>query len=229
MLDRGSLVWVGVAPLIAIALLSAAGRALALATESEPFAALYAMLPAPAVEDGRTLDRWFAQHAVLTWTHIVAGTLVLALVVFQFIPRIRQRQVNFHRWTGRLVLLVAVPTALSGLALQARSPYGGVLAASAIALAGTLFLSALVRAYRAIRRGDVVRHREWMIRLLAVALGVGTVRLVSIPLILLTGRRPLELIGVAFWLGFALPVVAGEFWIRSTRPAAVPAGPGGRP
>lgn len=219
-LDRGSLAWVGLAPLIAIALISAAGRGVALATGSEPFAALYAMLPPRALEDGRTLDRWFASHAVLTWIHIAAGTLVLGLALFQFVPRLRRRHVSVHRWTGRLVLLAAVPTAISGVILQARSPYGGILAASAIFLAGALFLNALLRAYRAIRRRDVVHHREWMIRLLAVGLGVGTVRLVAIPLILLTARRPLELVGVAFWLGFALPVLAGEFWIRATRAAS---------
>jgi hypothetical protein len=56
-----------------------------------------------------------------------------------------------------------------------------------------------------------------MIRMLAVGLGVGTVRLIAAPLLLLTGQRPLELMGVAFWLGFALPVAAGEWWIRATR------------
>ena len=228
-MDRGSLVWVGLAPLIAIALISAAGRGIALATGSRPFAAVYAMLPPPALEDGRTLDRWFANHAVLTWIHISAGTLVLAFAVFQFVPRLRQRHLSVHRWTGRLVLLAAVPTAISGVTMQARSPYGGVLAASAIFVAGILFVNALLRGYRAGRRRDVVHHREWMIRLLAVGLGVGTVRLVAMPLILLTGRRPLELVGVAFWLGFALPVLAGELWIRTTRATSTPAGVGERP
>ena len=228
-MDRGSLVWVALAPLIAIALISAAGRGIALATGSRPFAAVYAMLPPPALEDGRTLDRWFASHAVLTWIHISAGTLVLAFALFQFVPRFRQRHLSVHRWTGRLVLLAAVPTAISGVTMQARSPYGGVLAASAIFVAGIVFVNALLRGYRAVRRRDVVHHHEWMIRLLAVGLGVGTVRLVAIPLIILTGRRPLELVGVAFWLGFALPVLAGELWIRTTRATSAPAGVGERP
>lgn len=216
---RRSLVWLGVVPLVVIGLVSAVGRGLALATGDQPFAALYAILPPGGVEDGRTLDRWFASHSVLTWTHIAAGTLVFAFALFQFVPVIRRRHVTVHRWTGRLVLVAAVPAAISGMLLQARSPYGGLLADSAIFLAGALFLTALVLAYRAIRRGDTVRHREWMIRMLAVALGVGTVRLVAFPLVFLTGRRPLELIGVGFWLGFAISIGAGEIWIRSKRVA----------
>lgn len=207
-------------PLTALALLAAAGRGIALATGRQPFAAIYAMLPPPAAEDGRTVDRLFASHALLTWTHITLGTIVLGFVLFQFMPGIRRRRLNAHRWTGRLVLLAAVPTAMSGLLLQARSQFGGLLAGTAVVLAGALFLLALLRAYRAIRRGDPARHREWMIRMLAVALGVGAIRLVAIPLVLLTGQRPLELVGASFWLGFALPIAGGELWIRFTRPRA---------
>ncbi len=84
-------------------------------------------------------------------------------------------------------------------------------------MAAGLFLVAGARAYRAVRRQDIANHREWMIRLLAVGLGVATVRLVALPLVLVTGRRPLELVGVAFWLGFAIPILTGEGWIRHTR------------
>jgi len=210
-------VWTFVGVLIAIALIAVVGRGVALATGTEPFAWLYPVFPSEAVEDARLLDRWFAAHAGLAWAHILLGGLVLALAPFQFIPLVRRRYLRFHRWSGRLLLAAALPAGLSGMLLQALSPYGGILAGSAIAFAGVLFLTAAFRAYRAIRRGDVIEHREWMIRMLAVGLGVGTVRLVAIPLILLTGRRPLELIGIAFWLGFAIPIVAGELWIRSTR------------
>ena len=116
-----------------------------------------------------------------------------------------------------MLLIAAIPTGLSGLVLQARSPYGGITAATAIAFFGALFLFAIVRAYVAIRRGDVRQHREWMIRLLGVGLGVGAVRAVAPPLVFLVDRRPLELAGAAFWLGLGLPVIAGELWIRFTR------------
>lgn len=214
-----SLVWVAVAPLVALALIAAAGRGIALITGGEPFAALYQALPPGSVEDSRTHERWLNGQPVFAWIHIISGTLVLGLALWQFMPGVR-RHVRVHRWTGRLILLAAVPTAISGFILQARSPFGGLGADTAILVAGILFLTALVLAYRAIRRRETSRHREWMIRMLAVALGVGMVRLIAVPLVLLSGRRPLELVGVGFWLGFALPVLAGEIWIRATRPAA---------
>jgi predicted membrane protein DUF2306 len=206
-----------IAPLVAIALTAAVGRAFALATGAEPFAAVYALLPPGGIEDARAVEEWFAAHATLTWAHIIPGSVFIALAPLQFARGLRERHPRFHRWSGRLLLLTALPTGLTGILLQLRSPYGGALALSSILVAGGLFLGAAIIAYQAIRRGDRERHREWMIRMLAVGLGVGTVRLIAAPLLLLTGQRPLELMGVAFWLGFALPVAAGEWWIRATR------------
>jgi uncharacterized membrane protein len=211
------LVGLMVALLVAIALTAAVGRAYALATGAEPFAAVYALFPPGAIDDARALERWFAAHATLTWAHIIPGSVFLGLVPLQFVRSLREKHPVLHRWSGRVLLLVAIPTGLTGILLQLRSPYGGALALSGIMTAGSLFLGSAVLAYRAIRRGDRERHREWMIRMLAVGLGVATVRLIAVPLILVTGQRPLELMGVAFWLGFALPVAAAEWWIRSTR------------
>lgn len=214
----GRLVGLMVAPLVAIALTAAVGRAYALVTGAEPFAAVYTLFPPEALEDVRAVERWFAAHATLTWAHIIPGSVFIALAPLQFVRGLRENHPGLHRWSGRLLLLTALPTGLTGILLQLRSPYGGALALSSILVAGSLFLGAAVLAYQAIRRGDRERHREWVIRMLAVGLGVGTVRVIAAPLILLTGQRPLELMGIAFWLGFALPVAAGEWWIRSTRP-----------
>ena len=206
-----------VALLVALGLTAALGRSYALVTGAEPFAAVYTLFPPGAIEDAHALERWFAAHASLTWAHIIPGSVFLGLAPLQFVPGLRDNHLALHRWSGRLLLLTAIPTGLTGMLLQLRSPYGGPLALSAILLAAGLFLGAAGLAYQAIRRRDTERHREWMIRMLAVGLGVATVRLVAAPLILVTGQRPLELMGVAFWLGFALPVAGGEWWIRATR------------
>lgn len=217
MAASGRFVGLLIAPLVAIALTAAGGRAYALATGAEPFAAVYALFPPGALEDVRAVERWFAAHATLTWAHIIPGSIFLGLAPLQFVRGLRENHPGLHRWSGRLLLLTAIPTGVTGILLQLRSPYGGALALSSILVAGSLFLGAAVVAYLAIRRGDRERHREWMIRMLAVGLGVGTVRVIAAPLILLTGQRPLELMGVAFWLGFALPIAGAEWWIRATR------------
>ena len=77
---------------------------------------------------------------------------------------------------------------------------------------GTWFLVSLVLAYRAIRGGDVDRHRRWMIRAFAVGLGVGTIRL-WVGLLVAAGIGEQPAFAPAFWLGFGMHVVAAELWL----------------
>jgi hypothetical protein len=68
----------------------------------------------------------------------------------------------------------------------------------------------------------MARHREWMIRVLAIALAVSTTR----PVVALffatsrfTGLTVHQYFGVAFWIAFTLHAIVAEAWIRRTRPA----------
>ena len=54
----------------------------------------------------------------------------------------------------------------------------------------------------------------------AIVLGVGAVRFVALPLILLTSERPLTLAGLAFWIGFGGASIGGELWLRRPNGAA---------
>jgi len=113
-------------------------------------------------------------------------------------------------------VLSAVPGLFFGLLI----PYAGAPEAFVIALFGGLFLLALVRAVRAIRRGDVARHREWMIRAYAVAIGIASTRVVGAALDIAlspagVGPRPLFVLAIA--AGWAATVGAAELWIARTR------------
>jgi uncharacterized membrane protein YsdA (DUF1294 family) len=97
---------------------------------------------------------------------------------------------------------------------------GGATERAATALFGVTFLIALGRAFVCIRRRQVARHREWMIRAFALGLAVATVR----PIVgaffatqSLTHLTPHEFFGIAFWLGFTAHLVAAEVWISYTR------------
>ena len=85
---------------------------------------------------------------------------------------------------------------------------------------------ALARAVRAVRRGDVTRHREWMIRAYAVAIGISTTRVVGAALDLAlspVGFRPRGLFVLAIAAGWSLTVAAAELWIVGTRASRTPA------
>lgn len=169
------------------------------------------------------LDRFdgrFAAHPRLTLLHLVPGGLVLVLAPFQFSSRVRRRHLRLHRWSGRVLLASAVILSLSALFFGLLMPYGGPAEAAATALFGGVFLLALGRAFVAIRRREVARHREWMIRAFAIAIGVSTVRFVM-PVLDLTltpaGLRPPALFALSLWIGWAITLGAAELWIRYTR------------
>jgi uncharacterized membrane protein YozB (DUF420 family) len=70
-------------------------------------------------------------------------------------------------------MVVGIVVGVAGYAMVT-VPIGGWLEVSAIVVYATAFLAALLTAWRYIRRGDVARHREWMLRAVAIALGIAT-------------------------------------------------------
>jgi hypothetical protein len=101
---------------------------------------------------------------------------------------------------------------------------GGVNQAAATTLFAIFFLFALCKAFWHILRGEIVLHRQWMIRAFAVGLAVATIRpIVGIFFATspLTGLTPHEFFGIAFWIGFVLHLIAAEAWVYLTQPQPV--------
>lgn len=160
----------------------------------------------------------FRSHRAVSLAHVGGGVVVLVLGGLQFVHRLRHRMPTLHRWSGRTLLVAAAITGVSGLYLGVAVPYAGISEALPTLVFGTLFLLFLVRAYRAARGGQYLRHREWMIRMFSLAVGVGTIRVVGLGLV--SGGMDLrELIGWSFALGWVTSLLAAEWWIRRTRSA----------
>ena len=170
-------------------------------------------------------DSSFAAHPVQTLLHVVPGALFLALAPLQFSTRIRTRRLRLHRWSGRLLLLCGGVVGLNGLYFGLLMPYAGPAEGVAIAVFGGLFLLAITRGFLAIRRHDLVGHREWMIRTFAIALGISTVRVFGALLDLAlspAGVGPKTIFVLAVWTGWIVTLGAAEAWIRRSRGWSVP-------
>lgn len=168
-------------------------------------------------EQNRRFLRKFNQYPAITLLHVVPAALFMILAPLQFMARIRRRALWWHRLAGRVILIISIPIGVSGMVFGLVMPFAGFVEASAIALFGTLFLTSIVLGFRAIRRGDIDRHREWMIRMVAVALGVSMVRLSGLGLMLMLHEGPEVWFGLSVWIGFSITSAAAEVWIRSTR------------
>jgi uncharacterized membrane protein len=170
---------------------------------------------------GRGLDEGFLRHATLTAAHVIPGMLFLLIGPVQFAASIRRRHPVLHRWMGRIFVAAGVIVGTTALMMSPQMAIGGSLETAATTAFGAWFLFALGKAYTAIRRREILRHREWMIRAYSTGLAVTTIR----PIVgfffatsRLTGLTPHDFFGIAFWIGFTAHAVAAELWIsRSAR------------
>jgi len=185
----------------------------AMAGTSDPFATVR-----PA--EMRRYDSRLATHPRLTRLHLIPGALFLLFAPIQFVPAVRNRYRNLHRWSGRILMALAATLMIGAFYFGVGVPYAGAPETIAIALFGTLFLAALARAWIAIRNRQQDLHREWMIRAFAVAIAIAAMRVVLLvvdyPFTML-GMSPTGVFAISIWIGFVLSMGAAELWIRRTR------------
>jgi uncharacterized membrane protein len=170
---------------------------------------------AAGTEPADDFDRRYVTQPWLAYLHITPGVLYLLLAILQLTYRFRRRHYPTHRRLGRIAAGAAMLSGVFALIFGALFSFGGPPEASASVVFSVWLLMAVVLAVRAIRRGDIVRHRRWMIRAFAVGAGVGTVR---IWIGLFEGLGLLNFqsaLGPAFWIGFSLHALAAELWLRT--------------
>ena len=163
------------------------------------------------------LDTGFAPHKILTLIHILPGALFLMLAAVQFMPSVRNKHMRLHRWMGRCLVVLGLIIGISALVMSYKMNIGGPNETAATTLFAILFLICLVKAYIHIRRKEVARHREWMIRMYGVALGVATTRPIVGMFFAFRRLTPHEFFGIAFWLGFTITFLIAEAWVDYTR------------
>jgi len=210
--------WGVVILLVAIGLAAVARRAYVLISPAQ----IASQPDVSRLAAARSLDAGFRAHRALTFLHIIPAFLFFSLMPFQFVPAIRRRHPEWHRWSGRLLLLLGAVIGVSALVMSFTMNIGGASETAATTLFAILFLLFLGFGFWNIRRRRIAAHREWMIRAFGVALGVAATRPI-IGAFFAAGRlSPHEFFGAAFWLGFTTTLLGAEGWIHySARHSAV--------
>jgi hypothetical protein len=166
----------------------------------------------------------YALHPVVAYLHIVPAVVFLLGAPFQLSRRFRAGHLRWHRLMGRILVPVGLVAGVMSVVVGVWFPYGGAIEATAAVVFGAYFTTALVKAFLAVRAGDITQHRRWMLRAVAVAVGVGTVRIwrgifEGIGLLAIQDNAGTYWFGVAFWLAFVLHALAAEVSL-AVRPAA---------
>ena len=124
--------------------------------------------------DPVSFDPYWTRRGWL-FLHISAGTLALLTGPLQFWTGLRQRNLTFHRWTGRLYLVSVGIGIIGAVGLSATTTFqwGGVNGIRVLALAWFVTTG---MAYYTIRQRLVSLHKEWMIRSYIVTFAFVTFR-----------------------------------------------------
>lgn len=161
--------------------------------------------------------------------HIVSAGVYAVIGAFQFAPGFRRRRPGWHRAAGRLLVACGLLVGLSGLWMTlfySRPPGTGELLYGLRLLFGSGMVASIVLGVVTIRRGDVPRHRAWMMRGYAIGLGAGTQVLTQGIGILIIGP-PSEFSGALLMgAGWVINLAVAEWAIRTRsvpgrRPSAV--------
>jgi uncharacterized membrane protein len=164
--------------------------------------------------------RFFAAPVPVV-VHIVSASIFCVVGAFQFVPGIRRRRPGWHRIAGRYLVVLGIAAALSALWMTLfypRVPGDGDLVFVLRLVFGSAMLLSLVLGLVAVRRGDIVRHRAWMMRGYAIGLGAGTQALTHVPFLVLGPPDELSR-AAAMAAGWVINLAVAEWIIR--RPARV--------
>lgn len=157
------------------------------------------------------LDAYFAAHAAVTYAHILCALVFVLLLPLLFWSRTRGSVL-----LGRTMFPLGIVVAGTAYAMSAYA-VGGWLERSAVFFFNTLFVFSLIRAWSFGRRGETLLGQRWMLRAIAILLGIATTRPVmgiffaTAPVTHLT---PHQFFGIAFWIGFSVNTVVMELWLR---------------
>jgi uncharacterized membrane protein len=158
--------------------------------------------------------------------HLAPGMGWMLLALFQVRERNRG---TLHRWRGRVALLLALASMIGvvWLNLIAGVSYGGALEQATVVVFAALFTGASAAAFYFIRKGDVERHRRFMLRAVTYGASVGLIRLLWYPLVRFDlFMEPAATRRAAFGIVFALAMGVGaaliEVYLRQRQPALLP-------
>ncbi|MGA8528904.1 MAG: DUF2306 domain-containing protein [Acidobacteriaceae bacterium] len=170
----------------------------------------------PPAADPTGLDAAFAYREALTLAHILPALALVLLLPFWFSQRVRARP-SIHSKITHALFALGLVVGITAIPMSFH-PVGGVTEVSAVLFFDALFLFSLTRAWMAFRRRDAARHRVWMLRAVAVLLGIATTRPVMGVFFAtrrLTGLTLSQFFGIAFWIGFTTTFLAGEAYLRT--------------
>jgi len=151
------------------------------------------------------------------YIHVFFSIFCLAAGLTQFSTYIQTYYRSVHRIIGKLyvvnILFINFPVAL----IMAYYANGFLPSKIAFFILDILWFGFTLKAFLAIKKGDVKGHKKYMIRSYALTFSAITLRTWKIILSNTTDLDPVSLYMIDAWLGFVPNLLVAEYLIRSKR------------
>ena len=153
--------------------------------------------------------------------HLFSSIPYCVIGAFQFLQSIRQNHLRWHKVSGRLLVLLGIVSALSGLWMThfysfPESLQGNLLYVVRIFVSLFMVLFILL-GLSSILQKRVLQHRAWMIRAYALGQGAGTQVLVAIPFLLAVGEPTSLVRDILMTIAWVINISVAEWIIRLKR------------
>jgi uncharacterized membrane protein len=158
------------------------------------------------------------QHIIHLWhykaafyLHIFPTLLVLAAGMTQFSGLILKKMPTLHRWIGKVYVLSIIGICGPAGFIMALYSNGGWVARSSFLTLSVLWWATTWLAWRAIKKGDVKRHRAWMIRSYALTFSAVTLRIMQFTLATQTHIDMDIAYQIVAWPSWVLNLIVAEW------------------
>jgi uncharacterized membrane protein len=168
------------------------------------------------------MERQFA-HLFPFWTHIMAASLALLVMPFQFWTKLRIRRPGVHRWIGRTYVLAVLLGGVSGMLMATRTITGPASGIGFFILAALWLTITAIALYHAVNR-NIETHKRWMIRSAALTFAAVTLR-VYLGLSQVAGLPFDPSYTVIAWACWVPNLLVAEWWLRRRSPQTRPVTP----
>lgn len=152
---------------------------------------------------------YFPERGFAASLHIIGGPLALALAPFQLSESLRRRYTRLHRLSGYVYGLAIL---LAGLGSMIMLPHfrGALSSATGFAVLGLLWITFTARGIWFAVQKNIVQHRRYMLRSVALTFAAVTLRIMMIPLIA-SGWTSTETYLITAWASWMINLAFVEF------------------
>lgn len=144
--------------------------------------------------------------------HIIFGGIALLVGWVQFSRKMRTRYLDAHRLMGKIYVLSVIVSGVCGVYIGFYATGGFVSSVGFIAL-GIFWLFTTIRAYQAVRKGDIELHQGYMVYSYALCFAAVTLR-IWLPLLSIAFGDFVSAYRLVAWLCWVPNVIFAYFWVR---------------